>query len=554
MVLAQVIDSNTITLNPVADSWVRDRSPRDNYGDRRSLNVYNWNSLQGKSHVSNAYLMFFLTNTPSSITIESANLIIYVSSLDANIQGFVHYCPDSSWKEYEIKWKNAPNFNKDHISSVKLSKEKEFYSFNVTDIINQAIKKDLEKITFVITAEEMKNLRGFSFNSKENGLKEQIPKLEITYSKNKIANISEEMFRSAEKTSSPPFTNIPNTEQNYSTPNIITKTIIEREKPSFTSSNMIFSSNYIIAIFITGLILGLLSMYFAYPKFAMNKLQSETILQNLKTDFKLEDYKTYYEELVIPKKPIGILLDMDGTIVDSMQELRNNFISILRNEGIEISKKIEDKIGDNLTEIMNIDSNGFSEFIIIWNVLKLMENSFLKRLKLVFVAYRKLKRVANSAPLIEGVEDAIESFKVKKNIKIAIVTTRSKKDVISRLEKTSFENRIDLVITREDVKKPKPSPDQILLAIERLGIPPSRCIMIGDMPTDIEAAKKAGVTSIGVASGIFRKQLLKVKPDFVVKNITDVPKVLDEIIMKFNLAKNSIKANKHTKQNKKRKK
>ena len=174
MILAQATDSNTITLNPVADSWVGNRSSRDNYGDRRSLNVYNWNSLQGKSHVSNAYLMFFLTNTPPNITIESANLIIYVSSLDANIKGFVHYCPDSSWKEFEIKWKNAPNFNKDYVSSVKLSKEREFYSFNVTDIINQAIKKDLEKITFVITAEEMTNLRGFSFNSKENGLKEQI--------------------------------------------------------------------------------------------------------------------------------------------------------------------------------------------------------------------------------------------------------------------------------------------------------------------------------------------------------------------------------------------
>ncbi|MCW3975278.1 MAG: HAD family hydrolase, partial [Candidatus Bathyarchaeota archaeon] len=303
-----------------------------------------------------------------------------------------------------------------------------------------------------------------------------------------------------------------------------------------------------------GLILGLLSMYFVFPKFAMSKLQSETILKNLRTDFKIEDYETYYKELVIPKKPIGILLDMDGTIVDSMQELRNNFISILRNEGIEISKKIEDKVGDNLTEIMNVDSNGFTEFMLVWNVLKLIESSFLKRIKLVFVAYRKLKKVANSAPLIDGVEDAVESFKAKKNIKIAIVTTRSKRDVISRLEKTSFENCIDLVITREDVKKPKPSPDQILLATERLGIPSSRCIMIGDSPTDIEAAKKAGVTSIGVASGIFKKQLLKMKPDFIVKNITEVPYVLDEIIKKHNLTKNSIKEKKYKKSKTKEKK
>jgi HAD superfamily hydrolase (TIGR01509 family) len=532
---------------------VRDRELNNNYGDKRSLEAYNWRPKEGKSYVSNAYLKFYIANIPSNITIESALLSIYISSLDASIQGHVHYCPDSSWKEFEMKWKNAPDFNKDHISSVKLNTVKESYSFDVTEALNQAIIENHEKITFVITAEEMSNLRGFSFESKENGLKERIPKLEITYSISEIANLPIEITKSEEKTSSPPFTSIPITKQNIPTTETITKTIIEKEKPSFASSKALFSFNYIIVIFITGLVLGLLSMYFAFPKFVMSKLQSETILKNLRTDLESEDYEINYKELIIPKEPIGILLDMDGTIVDSMKGLRTNFISILRNEGIEISKKIEDKVGDNLTEIMSVNSNGFSEFMLIWNVLKLIESSFLKRIKLVFVAYRKLKKVANSAPLIDGVEEAVESFKAKKNVKIAIATTRSKRDVISRLEKTSFKNCIDLIITREDVKKPKPSPEQILLAIDRLSIPPSRCIMIGDMPTDIEAAKKAGVMSIGVASGIFKKQLTKVKPDFIVKSIKEVPDVLDTIIKKFNLIKNPPKKKKF-KESKKEKK
>jgi HAD superfamily hydrolase (TIGR01549 family) len=531
---------------------VRNRELNKNYGDKRSLEVYNWNPKEGKSYVSNAYLKFYIANIPSNMTLEAAHLSIHISSLDASIQGYVHYCPNSSWKEFEIKWKNAPDFNKDYISSVKLNTGKEFNSFEVTEALNKAIKENHEKITFVITAEEMSNLRGFSFESKESGLKEQIPKLVITYSISKIANLPIEITKSEEKTSSPPITSIPITIQNYSTTEIITKTITEEEKPSFASSNVFFSFNYIIVIFITGLILGLISMYFAFPKFAMSKLQSETILKNLRTGFESEDHEKNYKELIIPKEPIGILLDMDGTIVDSMKELRTNFINILRNEGIEISNKIEDKVGDNLAEIMSVKSNGIAEFMLIWNVLKLIESSLLKRIKLVFVAYKKLKKVANSAPLIDGVEDAVESFKAKKNIKIAIVTTRSKRDVITRLEKTSFENYIDLIITREDVKKPKPSPEQILLAIDRLSIPPSRCIMIGDMPTDIGAAKKAGVISIGVASGIFKKQLVNVKPDFIVKSIKEVPDVLDEIIKKFNLIRNSPEKKRNMRSRKKR--
>lgn len=233
---------------------------------------------------------------------------------------------------------------------------------------------------------------------------------------------------------------------------------------------------------------------------------------------------------------VGILIDMDGTIVNSMQLLRSAFFNILRAHGIEVNAEIEDKVGNNLAEIMSVRSGRFTELRLIWRVLSLVESPLFKKIRLVFISYKKLRGVANSAPLIEGVDDAIKLLKADETVKIGIVTSRSKKDVISRLNKTSFGSLLDIILTRDDVTRSKPSSEQIILAAKRLNLSPRECAIIGDMPTDVEATKRVGAISIGVASGIFRKQLMRMGPDFVVHSIVDVPCALKEIIdeIRFN--------------------
>ncbi len=87
-------ETNTVKLYPVADSWVRDKAPSNNYGDKRILEVYNWNPEKDGGSTSNAYLMFYLAEIPKNVTIESTNLIIYISDLDASLTGEIHHCPD----------------------------------------------------------------------------------------------------------------------------------------------------------------------------------------------------------------------------------------------------------------------------------------------------------------------------------------------------------------------------------------------------------------------------------------------------------------------------
>jgi beta-phosphoglucomutase-like phosphatase (HAD superfamily) len=67
---------------------------------------------------------------------------------------------------------------------------------------------------------------------------------------------------------------------------------------------------------------------------------------------------------------------------------------------------------------------------------------------------------------------------------------------------------IDHVACGEDVDRGKPDPELVRLAIEKLGLPAGRCVMIGDTPYDGEAAMAAGAASIGLLSGGFARAAL----------------------------------------------
>lgn len=56
------------------------------------------------------------------------------------------------------------------------------------------------------------------------------------------------------------------------------------------------------------------------------------------------------------------------------------------------------------------------------------------------------------------------------------------------------------LVSAEEVAQGKPAPDVFLLAAERLGVPPARCIVVEDAPAGVEAGRRGGMRTIGIAS------------------------------------------------------
>jgi HAD superfamily hydrolase (TIGR01509 family) len=104
-----------------------------------------------------------------------------------------------------------------------------------------------------------------------------------------------------------------------------------------------------------------------------------------------------------------------------------------------------------------------------------------------------------------GIDELLKTLATHK-IPIAIVTS-SRKPFCTRLI-THLEWSIDILVTRQDVRFPKPHPAGIFLALDRLGIKPESAIMVGDSPDDILAAKAANVYSIAALWGSLTPELL----------------------------------------------
>jgi HAD superfamily hydrolase (TIGR01509 family) len=66
----------------------------------------------------------------------------------------------------------------------------------------------------------------------------------------------------------------------------------------------------------------------------------------------------------------------------------------------------------------------------------------------------------------------------------------------------------DAWTTSGDVSATKPAPDLVKAALERAGCPADEAVLIGDSPWDVEAAKRAGVTTVAVMTGGFAREEL----------------------------------------------
>ena len=79
------------------------------------------------------------------------------------------------------------------------------------------------------------------------------------------------------------------------------------------------------------------------------------------------------------------------------------------------------------------------------------------------------------------------------------------------------------VLGPNDVGKPKPDPEMLELIMMRFGLGPDELVYIGDMPLDIEVARRAGVSVFALPTGSAGKEaLLDARPDRLLHRFTDL--------------------------------
>ena len=101
---------------------------------------------------------------------------------------------------------------------------------------------------------------------------------------------------------------------------------------------------------------------------------------------------------------------------------------------------------------------------------------------------------------------------------LGIVSAKRHDIVQLALDALGFGDTLDIVVGSDEAPRGKPHPDQIRLALNRLGADPDQTAYVGDAPFDVAAAKAAGVYAVGVTwGGIHTRERMEGEgPDVVV--------------------------------------
>ena len=112
--------------------------------------------------------------------------------------------------------------------------------------------------------------------------------------------------------------------------------------------------------------------------------------------------------------------------------------------------------------------------------------------------YRSLVREKGIVPL-SGVRELLTALR-SKDIPCAIASSTERANLDLPLDLMAMREFFDVIVSGEEVVHGKPDPAVFLLAAERLGIAPADCVVIEDALVGIEAAKRAGMPVLAVAT------------------------------------------------------
>ena len=128
--------------------------------------------------------------------------------------------------------------------------------------------------------------------------------------------------------------------------------------------------------------------------------------------------------------------------------------------------------------------------------------------------YRKLVRESGLAPLPGAAEWVRRLHRENWPQAVASSAPRANLDVV--LEVIGLRDCFQALVSAEDVTAGKPDPQVFLKAASRLGMTPAQCVVVEDAAAGVEAARRAGMRSIGVN----RKAPLKA--DIAVSSLADL--------------------------------
>ncbi|QDV38360.1 HAD family hydrolase [Tautonia plasticadhaerens] len=131
--------------------------------------------------------------------------------------------------------------------------------------------------------------------------------------------------------------------------------------------------------------------------------------------------------------------------------------------------------------------------------------------------------------LADGMAGAIEHAR-SLGWKVGVFTGKGRRAALFSLEALGLLDRVDCVVSGDDVERPKPDPDGLHRAARLMGVDPGLVLMAGDSPADIRAGRSAGARTCAVTWAAFQPdRLLAEAPDHCCSRVDELVALIDSL-------------------------
>jgi len=220
------------------------------------------------------------------------------------------------------------------------------------------------------------------------------------------------------------------------------------------------------------------------------------------------------------QRPEMVLIDVDGTLVDSVPDLAYCVDAMMKELGMTErgEQRVRHWVGNGVERLVKralIDQlDGEPD-----------EALFTRALPVFEALYRE--NTSTRSCLYPGVKDALD-FLQTTGVRIGCVTNKASQFTLPLLQDLGVSDYFEIIICGDMVERKKPDPMPLLQAAEQLETEPRASMMLGDSMSDVKAARAAGFQIVCMSYGYNHGEDIRdYNPDAVVDSMAEIKDIVD---------------------------
>ncbi len=219
-------------------------------------------------------------------------------------------------------------------------------------------------------------------------------------------------------------------------------------------------------------------------------------------------------------KPKMVLIDVDGTLVDSVPDLAYCVDEMMKQLGMPVhgEAKVREWVGNGVERL--------TRRALIGQLEGEPDDALFEKAYPIFMALYA-ENTSKRSVLYPGVKEGLAYLK-SADYKLGCVTNKAAQFTLPLLQDLGIHDEFEIIVSGDTLPKKKPDPMPLLHVAEQLGVTPAEATMLGDSVSDVKAARAAGFQIICMSYGYNHGvDIREANPDAVIDSMAELEGLLE---------------------------